>query len=289
MNDVTLASAWSPLTTTSSMLATTGYCWAAATPGRGCRSTAVVVLDVAVGGLAARDAAQRRPGRPSGWRCRSSGSWCAPDPPATPWRCCCGSAAPCRGWRRPRARRSPGQPRAPSPSCRGGVAAASARRLAAESPGAQQFSADRPWPPTRLAAPDVDDLGRRFRGAVDDLRRACVEAGRRGEPAFARCDGWQRCLGLGVRGAQRLGLRIGVLLRRPGCRVRRRWCPGRPRRPVRPGLRAQALLGSTSVLASSRIGCPVEPSRTTMPDDDAGRRCRALPPRCRARTAQWSP
>ncbi len=31
MNVVTLASAWSPLTTTWSMLATTGYCLAAAT------------------------------------------------------------------------------------------------------------------------------------------------------------------------------------------------------------------------------------------------------------------
>ena len=31
MNDVTLASAWSPLMTTWSMLATTGYCLAAAT------------------------------------------------------------------------------------------------------------------------------------------------------------------------------------------------------------------------------------------------------------------
>ena len=59
MNVVTLASAWSPLTTTWSMLATTGYCLAAATLAWVSVQDAVVVVHVAVAGGAAGDAAQR--------------------------------------------------------------------------------------------------------------------------------------------------------------------------------------------------------------------------------------
>ena len=91
----------------------------------------VVVLDVAVGGRAARDAAQRGEVALLDRGVEVLDRACAPGPPATPSVRRRASAARCRGWRRPPAPRSPAAARSPNPSC-AAAAVAPVRPRAAE-------------------------------------------------------------------------------------------------------------------------------------------------------------